>query len=794
MKRTKLIRPALCAALLQTGFFLPGTSLHAEDTAPPDYRRLDWISPADIAAMPPEQRPQHTGMCEGIYISPTLDDGEPADSRVNASSERFDTSADGTLLLEGDVLIKQGSRELKSDSVRLDRNSRESELNGNVVIRQPGMLIRGDSAKINLNEKKLDVSGTEYVIHNIHVHGSAGRIHNPNDRVLILDDSTYTTCEPDDNAWRIKAGRIKLDQDSGWGQVQDAVVEVKGIPVAYLPWWMFPIDDRRQSGFLFPAISNNSESGLRLGLPYYLNLAPDYDATLTPTLIGDRGTLMEGEFRYLSEHTEGFIGGAYLPADSEYYNLDRSLGSWKHLGHYDQLVNTVNYTNVSDIDYFEDLGTGLDTSAATHLEQRADLFYYGEQWELGALLQQYQTIDETILNNDLPYRKLPQLQANGLFPTAHDPLEFTLGSEYVYFEHPEAGSPTLTVADNADRARSAAGVRYNFRRSWGHLVPSYSHRYRYYSIYGGPLDQQEPHLAVPVFNVDSGLLFDRLFQFRDHAFIQTLEPRLYYLYVPYRDQNHLPLFDTAKNSFGFEQLFRDNRFTGGDRIGDANQVSLGFTSRFIDSDGGLERLNLGLGQTFYLQDRQVQLFPTDPVDTTDVSPYVARSYWMIDTNWSWRTETQVDTAVNNLDTLVTGLAYRGDEGNVLNLNYNYYDNGAITADPAAEMIRQTDLSFMWSVSQRWGIIGRWGYDLEEDRSFDNIVGVEYESCCWRARVVNRRFLKESNTEPDVLEPTQGIYLQVELKGLGGVGGTVDSILEEGIAGYREREELRPPKF
>ncbi len=794
MKRTKLIRSALCAALLQTGFFLPDTAVHAEETPPADYRHLDWISPAEIEAMPPEQRPRHTGMCEGVYVSPTLDDGEPADSRVNASSERFDTSADGTLLLEGDVQIKQGSRELNSDSVRLDRSSRETELKGNVVIRQPGMLIRGDHARINLNEKKLDVGGTEYVIHNIHVHGSAGRIYNPTDRVLILDDSTYTTCEPDDNAWRIKAGQIKLDQESGWGQVKDATVEIKGVPIVYLPWWMFPIDDRRQSGFLFPAMGNNSESGARVGLPYYLNLAPNYDATITPTYIGNSGTLTEGEFRYLSENTEGFFGGAYLPRDNNYDQQNRSMFSWKHQGHYEHLVNTVNYTEVSDIDYFEDLDTGLDTSATTHLEQRADLNYFGSQWHLGAAVQQYQTIDDTIADKDLPYRKLPQLMANGLFPTAHDPLEFTFGSEYVYFEHPEAGSATLTVADNADRARTSAGARYNFRRSWGFVVPAYSHRYRYYSIYGGPLDQQEPDITVPVFNIDSGLFFDRAFQFNDHNLTQTLEPRLYYLYVPYRDQNGLPLFDTAKNSFGFEQLFRDNRFTGGDRIGDANQISLGFTSRFIDDDNGLERLNFGLGQIFYLRDREVQLNPTDPVETTNFSPYVGRSFVMLNRNWSWRTETQIDTEVNNIDTLVTGLAYRGDEGNLLNLNYNFYDDGAINADPAAEMIKQTDVSFMWSVSQRWGVIGRWGYDLEEDRSFDNIVGVEYESCCWRARVVNRRYLKESNTEPDVLEPTQGIYFQVELKGLGGVGGTVDSMLEEGIAGYREREELRPPKF
>ncbi|NPU92296.1 MAG: LPS-assembly protein LptD [Gammaproteobacteria bacterium] len=794
MKRTQTFWPAACAALLITGFSLLPASASAEDESVTDGRRLDWISPEEIAAMPPEQRPYHTGMCDGVYMSPALGSGDPADSKVFATANQFDTSADGRLVLEGDVKIRQGNRELESDTVRLDRTSRESELSGNVMIRQPGMLIRGDQAKVNMDRKEIDARGTEYVIHSIHAHGTAGRIHNKGEKKLILDESSYTTCEPNDDAWRINAGRIKLDQESGWGEVEDATVEIGGVPIVWLPWWMFPIDDRRQSGFLFPLVGNNSESGVRVGIPYYLNLAPNYDATLTPTLIGERGTMLEGEFRYLTPNTEGFVGGAYLPSDNSYENLDRRMLSWKQNSHYGRMISQVDYTRVSDIDYFEDLDTSLATSATTHLEQRANLNYFGERWGTGAIVQQYQTIDDTIADSDLPYRKLPQLYANGIIPTFHSPLEFTLGTEYIYFEHPEADDPTLLVADNADRARLAGGVRYNFNRSWGYMVPSYSERYRYYNISGGPMDQQEPDLHVPVFNIDSGLYFDRPFEMGDRHFSQTLEPRLYYLYVPYQDQNDLPLFDTSKNSFGYEQLFRDNRFTGGDRIGDANQVSLGVTTRFIDHDTGLEKLNLALGQIFYMRDREVQLHPTDPVETTSFSPYVARAFWTINEAWSWRTETQMDTEVSNLDTLVTGVAYRGKTGNLLNLNYNYYDDGAITADPEVGKIKQTDISFIWAVSRRWSLMGRWGYDIEEDRSFDNIAGVEYESCCWRARLVNRRYLKESNTEPDVLEPIQGIYIQVELKGLGGVGGTVDSILEEGIGGYREREDIRPPKF
>ena len=236
---------ALLGVLLGGGL---SSLAHAE---PANFRHLDWISPEELKAMPADQRPEHTGMCEGIYLAPTLEQGDPTQQQIKASADSFDTLPDGTNVLSGDVVLKQGGRELYSDEIRLNRESRATEPNGNVVIRQPGMLILGESAKVNLNEKKLDVRDTEYVIHDLHVHGKAGRIYNPEEKILVLDNSSYTTCEPNDNAWAIAAKEIKLDETSGWGEVKGAKIEIGGVPVIYLPWWTFPIDDRRQSGFLF---------------------------------------------------------------------------------------------------------------------------------------------------------------------------------------------------------------------------------------------------------------------------------------------------------------------------------------------------------------------------------------------------------------------------------------------------------------------------------------------------------------------------------------------------------------
>ena len=754
------------------------------------YRHLDWVTADEIAAIPIDQRPTFTGICEGIYLAPALAEGDPTQARIEASADRFDTLPDGTNVLSGGVILKQGNRELYSEEIRLNRITRATSLKGNVKIRQEGMLILGESAEVNLNEKKLDVKNTEYVIHNIHVHGSAGRIYNPDERVLVLDNSSYTTCEPGSEAWIIKADEIKLDDESGWGEVSGATVELAGVPVMYLPWWTFPIDDRRQTGFLFPSIGSG-ENGFDFSTPYYLNLATNYDATLTPRYLADRGELLETEFRYLTDHTQGDFGVGYMPDDQE-YDDHRSLVTWHHKGNYDnKWENRVEYTRVSDSDYFLDLDTMLNTSAATHLDQRADLKYYGDTWTSSIMVRQFQTIDDLIDDEDLPYRMLPQLKTQGQFPFDNNRLQFQMAAEYTYFDHPEE---IIDGPTDADRVRLIPSALYNYRRPWGFVVPKLSFHYRYYDLNQVDLDNNEETLENSIFSLDSGLYLDRPFDFRGTHFLQTLEPRVFYLYAPYKNQNQLPLFDTAKTSFSYEQMFRENRFTGGDRVGDANQVSVGLTSRLINQDTGAEQINVSLGQIFYLRDREVQLSETDEVEETTLSPFVGRMSWLLSQNWSWRAEAQLDTQENNLDSVVTGLRYRDDYNNLVNLTFNYYDSGAVIADPEAEDIKQSDFSFLWSLSQRWGIIGRWGFDLEQQRSYDNIFGIEYESCCWRARVVNRRYLKESNDADEVVEPSQGIYFQFELKGLGGLGGAVDRLLDDAISGYREREEARPTNF
>ena len=795
MKIIRFLFNSSCLIPLLWG--LVPTTLLAESAIPTEsasaplnqYRHLDWISPADIAAMPPDQRPLHRGICDGYYQQPEFADQEIENAEIKASAENFGTLPDGTNILSGDVLVTQGARTLRSDELTLNRETRETFLSGNVEIRQPDLLVRGETAAINLNKKELDARDTEYVIHPLHVHGEAGRIYNPEQKVLILDRSTYTTCEPDDNAWSFSARRIRLNTESGWGQVKGATLRIKDIPVLYLPWWTFPIDDRRQTGFLFPFIGSG-ENGLDFSLPYYINIAPNLDATLTPRFLADRGEMLETEFRYLSPHTAGEIGLGYL-TDDQITQEKRYLLTWNHLGGYGPWKNQVDYTRVSDSDYFLDLDTTLSAAASTHLAQRFSVNRYGDHWNFSVMAQQFQTIDDIIVDEDLPYRMLPRIRLDGRFPVADTPILFTLGTETTYFDHPENIELGPTTAQ---RIVLNPSVQVSLQNSWGFFTPTLAFNSRYYALNQAGLTDDESTFDIPVFSLDTGIFLDRHIQWQNREFIQTLEPRLFYLYAPFEEQNQLPIFDTAKTSFSYEQLFRTNRFTGNDRIGDAKQMSLGLTTRLMDSSSGDQLLKLSVGQIIYWQDRRVQLSVNDAPETTRLSPIVSRLDWQLNQAINWRFETQWDSEENNLDSFVTGVQIRDPDNNIINFTYNNYDNGAVTADPNSEKIKQTDFSFVANIAPRWSLLGRWGYDLTEHRAFDTIFGAEYESCCWRVRLVGRRYLKESNDEETLVEASKLIMLNFELKGLGGFGGSVDSVLDESISGYRQREDGRMEPF
>ncbi len=781
----------------------PGNSLVDISTvdAPAPYRRLDWFSASELEKIPPAQRPALNGVCEGAYLAPVIGDPgkqqNPKNAPIEATADYYQTDNDGTISLSGDVIIQQGNRQLESDLIQINQHTRETRLNGHVRIRQEGMLMVGEKADVNLNSKSLSLENAEYVVHESRIRGNAAHIYNEDQNILIFKKSSYTTCAPDSNAWLFQADTIRLNQGSGWGTAKHAVIRVKDVPVFYFPWLMFPIDDRRQTGFLFPSFGSDNENGTQITQPYYINLAPDFDATLTPRHMTRRGTQLEGEFRYLTAYGEGELGVAYLPSDDAFNDESRELNLWQHSGYFAKRWSAnVDYQRVSDDDYFEDLATGLNAKSQTHLNQSAGIGYSTANWHINLRVQAYQTLDKFITDDNLPYRKVPQFTLNGDWGIGKDTgFRFIWNSEAVHFEHPEDDYNGIT---EANRITLAPGIEYQYRQPWVQITPRLTLIHSDYDLTSDTANNSlHEDQTLYTASLDTRLFFERQLTLgatgNSKSYTQTLEPRFFYLYTPFKQQNHRQTFDTGRINFDYYQLFRENRFTGADRYGDANQISLGLTTRLLDNETGQERFRASMGQIFYLQDRKVQLGATDSIEDHRRSAWVGQAQWHINQHWWLRSDLQWNETVNNIDKTSASLHYRNNNGALFNLGYRYLDSGAVNFSNV-EKIKQSDLSFVWPVKPRWSLVGRWEYDLEYDRSFENLIGVEYDSCCWRVRLVNRRYLREDNDDPLKVEPQRGIFLQFQLKGLGGVGTELDSILNESIRGFKDREQLKSNNY
>ncbi len=702
-----------------------------------------------------------------------------------------------------------------------------------------------------LDNGEAQIDNAEYVLHEGQVRGSAQYVKREETAIIRLKDGTYTRCEPDSNAWYLKGNNVTLNRATGFGSATNVTLRVKDVPVFYTPYIFFPIDDRRQSGFLTPSISSSSDDGLSIQTPYYFNLAPNFDATLYPTYMTDRGLLMEGEFRYLTRSSEGQIGAAYLDdSDDERkrqseYESTRWMYSWQHRTGLDsRLLAEVDYTDISDPYYFQDLSTDLGIDQPDHLDQRGTLTYRGDTYTARLNMHAYERA--TVLDVT-PYDRLPQLTLNGRAPFELGDLQFNYATELVRFDRDlrdgnfinENGQPERWYDDRLTGLRRANGTRLHLQPgislpldwTWGFLKPSIKYAYTQYDLdldsrgrsqLGNDFDDA-PDRSLPIVSVDSGLYFDRDTQWFGRNYRQTLEPRLFYLYVPEEDQTDIPVFDTGEYSFSYSSLWRENRFSGPDRIGDANQVSLGVTTRFVEPDG-FERQRLSVGQIYYFRDREVQLPGLEgnrPDNTSNVSPYALEYLYRYNRDWhftstfNWDPDegrTRSGSAMfhyqpaDNPNKIVNfGYRYRNDVIRFDQASGNWTYGGdfgrpeyATDNDPSTTYIKdyykiqQHDFSAIWPIVPQWSVIGRWQYDYARNRTLEAFGGFEYDSCCWKLRLINRYWIDydESSLNPSLNEePDRGIFLQIVLKGLGGVvGNKTESFLDQGIQGYRERED------
>jgi LPS-assembly protein len=575
--------------------------------------KLDW---KPLPVLPETDQDLRCRQCSGKFVDPlegqTPTDPAATDVEVTADSS---SATDGEVVLTGNVSVIQGNRSLKADSVAFDRDQQFTQANGQVVYREPGVVLQGDHLSLDSERQHATVTKAHFALHAPQLSGAAQQLEREASGAITIDDGAVTFCAPEDPQWYIQTGNLKIDPEEGMATAKNATLRWGGVPVFYVPWMTFPVDDRRKTGLLFPSIGSDTRGGLDITVPIYLNLAPNYDATYSPRYIGERGLLHQARGRWLNPYAGAWdVNGQYIDNDDKYSedfpegDSDRWAIDVKHRGNFGQnWRTTINYNKVSDPDYVRDLDNStLSSQRQTALLQLGQVDYLGEDWQVSLQAQQFQSLADDITNT---YKKLPQLTARWRGDANLAGIQPIALLQYSDFD-------TDANRVKGQRVYAEAGVTYPLNWRWGFLRTTAKYRSVSYDLEDLPTlptePDSKPDAKSGVFIVDGGLLFERATTLGGKGMVQTLEPRIFYLYSQYDEQMGQPDFDSAELTFNYQQLFRDTRFSGHDRLDDANQISVGVTTRLFSDSDGRERLNASIGQIFYFRDREVRLKATRP--------------------------------------------------------------------------------------------------------------------------------------------------------------------------------------
>jgi len=793
----KIVAPATATTTSTDPQFVARTPRQTEPEpatvaiAPVDDAELAGDSPGKVPAKEPTSS-ENEPVSTALPIHPNLDEGldwqrcgsdRPLDVRpfalqteqqdlstIEISADSAETATlQGTATFRGAVELQQGSQRIFADEVNYANQSGDLHARGQVLLLRSDLRLAASEVDYNLRDRHGHARDAEYRLPNIMARGTAQQAEFVDQARSNYEHITYTTCAPGNSDWLLSAERLEIDRAEGLGTAHDAKLSFLGVPLAWVPKLTFPIDDRRRSGILIPTLAYNTSHGVNITVPYYLNLAPNYDLTLSPRIMSKRGIMLGGEFRFLTSHTEGIIDADYLPNDRE-NPAERQRGSLsiQTSSRFDQhLSGAIRVNHVSDNDFLADFGGSLAVTSASHLERAAELRYDTNDWNALARVQKYQTIDALLPKSDRPYARLPQL-GFGLFkqPQNH-PLVYEIDAEFTNF----AKDGGFVEGSRLDLQPT---VSLPLRKAHYHLVPRASLRYTKYELdnQAAGLDSSPDRLA-PIFSLDGGLYFERPTEVFGESVTHSLEPRLYYVFVPHEDHDDIPLFDTDEFDFSFDNLFRENRFNGADRLGDANQLTLAITNRFNHAATGRELLRASIGSIVYFDDREVQLDTTAPADTDQTAALVGELAADLGNGWHTRGAINWNPHENEIDQALAQASYRNQDGSIISATYRLRDS----------VTEHTDLGLIWPLNRNTRMIARWNYSISENRNLEALGGVEYGRCCWKVRALMRQH-STGVGDTDSLS----FLLQLQLGGLGSFGDNIDSLLNDGIYGYRREDD------
>ncbi|MFI9651450.1 LPS assembly protein LptD [Guyparkeria halopsychrophila] len=707
-----------------------------------------------------------------------LAEGEPG----KASADRAEYGTDGVVTLTGDAIVDEAGRRVRGERL-IYRQGPEAHVSaeGNLWLQTGDMAVRGERGELNLDTDAGRLERAHYWLESQHLSGVAETIVQQDRQHYQLGQATFSTCPAEKRDWEFQASEINLNRETGRGEAWHTTLRAGGVPVFYAPYLSFPIDDRRQSGFLYPTFGNSTEGGFEYAQPYYWNIAPNFDATVTPTLLTKRGLGLGGQVRWLHQFGRQDLGRDqldffFLPDDRVDGGSRWSLGLDSNGRVNPDLDYRVNINRVSDEQFFQDFSTNLDQATTSHL--RSDVRINarpGGGWNLGLLAQRFQTIDPNLAEYQYPYRIMPRLTASNSFGLGqwgeHVAPGLSVRADVTRFAHPSSER----IAGN--RAHAAIGLGQTFSDTWYRLRPEVmldTTSYHLDDAAPGTSDANRQFdtnatRTVPISSLDGSLFFERAYG-ETGRYRALLEPRLYYLYVPHRDQSDMPLFDTGPTTLSFSELFRPNRYSGGDRVADENALTYGLSWSLIDTQQGTVPLSLRVAQRYRFEDSETVL-PNRPDTYKEAggSTVLAEVYSDITQNWNGSFTTEYDTDRELIARSQTRLGYRGEDNHILNVSW-FTREGVTLGD---NDYRQGDVSFAWPLSQRWSMLGRLGYDFESEQVVQSLLGVGYESCCWSARLAFKRYIVRPNVGADLgndAEYSNAVVFQIELKGLGGIGG------------------------
>jgi LPS-assembly protein len=693
-----------------------------------------------------------------------------ADKTVYIEAQQVEGGKNEQMEAHGKVELQQGNQKVFADHVIYKQETSDLTADGSVRMEQANETVSGPNLKMNTNSHIGEMTTPVFELKQNNAHGSASLMRSTGPAYYVFDHATYTTCPAGNDDWLLHMSRLDMDRVSQIGTARNAWVEFEGVPFLYTPWMTFPLDGARHSGVLAPIYANTSIGGAENTIPFYWNIAPNYDLTVSDRNMSKRGTMLLNEFRFLEPSSAGIIhydeiNNDHVTNTSRFHATLMETHSWGN-----GFRSSINLNRVSDDNYFRDLSVALADVAQTQLVNEGVVTYGAAGLSASVRAQSFQTLQDQLGNVAIPYQRLPQINLGYQKTIVNSSINMI--NEYVDFRHP-------TLAEG-QRMVLYPSVTYALLNDPGfYIKPKFGINYTQYDM-GNNNTTNIPNTTrtLPIFSLDSGMTLERDMNLGQHEFVQTLEPRIYYVKIPYQNQDFLPVYDTSQAGLSFPQMFLENRFYGNDRIGDADMVTAGLTSRIFDNEGGIERLNFGLAERYNFTMPQVNLLTPNPSPKSDIllsiggkitNTLTLNSLFDYNPNDKYTTSGAINAS------------YKPETGKLLNVGYHFTQN---IFTPVND-VRQADLSTQWPLIWHWFAVSRLSYSLAQHLLTERLVGLEYNQSCWTLRLVAEKFWYSADLS------STSIFIQLELNDLVAVGTDPLNELKMKIPGYLK---LNDPKL